>query len=42
MYRTILVPVDLAEQDIALRAIKAAVWLARASGGAVRLVNVQQ
>ncbi len=42
MFRTILVPVDLAEPDIAVKAIKAAVSLAENSGGALRLVNVQQ
>ena len=42
MFRTILVPVDLAEPEIAQKAIKTAVSLAQASGGALRLVNVQQ
>ena len=42
MFRTILVPVDLAEPEIAVKAIKAAVSLAETSGGAIRLVNVQQ
>ena len=42
MFRTILVPVDLAEPDMAVKAIKAAVALAENSGGALRLVNVQQ
>lgn len=41
MYQSILVPVDLADTDLAKPAIKAAVTMARGSGGAVRLVNVQ-
>jgi len=40
MYKQILVPIDLADTDLAKPAIEAAVSLARASGGAVRLVNV--
>ncbi len=41
MFRTILVPVDLTELDISKGAIEAACELALASGGSVRLVNVQ-
>ena len=41
MFRTILVSVDLAEPDMASPAIDKAIELARASGGALRLVNVQ-
>jgi nucleotide-binding universal stress UspA family protein len=40
MYKQILVPIDLADTDLAKPAIEAAVTLARSSGGAVRLVNV--
>jgi nucleotide-binding universal stress UspA family protein len=40
MYKHILVPIDLADTDLAKPAIEAAVTLARASGGSVRLVNV--
>jgi nucleotide-binding universal stress UspA family protein len=40
MYRHILVPVDLADTDLAKPAIDTAVSMAKASGGAVRLVNV--
>ncbi|HLK83260.1 MAG TPA: universal stress protein [Xanthobacteraceae bacterium] len=40
MFRKILVPVDLADTDLAKSAIETAVALARASGGAVRLLNV--
>jgi len=40
MYKHILVPVDLADTDLAKSAIDAACALARASGGSVRLVNV--
>jgi len=40
MYKKILVPVDLTEPDFAMPAINAAVELARASGGEVRIVNV--
>lgn len=42
MYRTILVPVDLSDLDVAAPAIDAAVRLADWSGAALRLVNVQQ
>ena len=41
MYKLILVPVDLADTDLAKPAIETAVAMARSSGGAVRLVNVQ-
>jgi nucleotide-binding universal stress UspA family protein len=41
MYRTILVPVDLADTDLAKPAIETAVHMASGSGGTVRLVNVQ-
>ena len=40
MYKCILVPVDLADVELAKPAIETAVSLARASGGAVRLINV--
>jgi len=40
MFKHILVPVDLADTDLAKSAIETAVSLARASGGAVRLLNV--
>jgi len=40
MYQRILVPVDLTEPAFAKPAIDAAVELARASGGVVRVVNV--
>ena len=42
MYRTILVPVDLSDLEIASPAIDAAVRLAEWTGAALRLVNVQQ
>jgi nucleotide-binding universal stress UspA family protein len=41
MYKIILVPVDLADTDLAKPAIETAVDMARGSGGTVRLVNVQ-
>ncbi len=41
MFRTILTSVDLAEPELARPAIEKAVALAEASGGALRLVNVQ-
>lgn len=41
MYKSILVPVDLAEADLAQPAIDAAVMLADAAGGTVRLVYVR-
>jgi nucleotide-binding universal stress UspA family protein len=40
MFKKILVPVDLADTDLAKSAIETAVSLANASGGSVRLVNV--
>ena len=40
MYKHILVPIDLADTDLAKPSIEAAVTLARASGGSVRLINV--
>jgi nucleotide-binding universal stress UspA family protein len=40
MFTQILVPVDLADADLAKSAIETAVSLARASGGSVRLLNV--
>jgi len=40
MFHKLLVPVDLAEPDLAKRAIEAAVSMVRESGGAVRLLNV--
>lgn len=41
MYKSILVPVDLAEADLAAPAITAAVPFAEASGGTIRLVYVR-
>jgi nucleotide-binding universal stress UspA family protein len=40
MFKTILVPVDLAETELAKVAIDTACSMARASGGTVRLLNV--
>jgi nucleotide-binding universal stress UspA family protein len=40
MFRKLLVPVDLAEPDLAKRAISTAVSMVRESGGTVRLLNV--
>ena len=40
MYKQILVPVDIADPELAKPAIVAAVNMARADGGAVRLVHV--
>ncbi len=40
MFKTIVVPVDLAETELAKRAIATAVELARVSDGRIRLVNV--
>jgi nucleotide-binding universal stress UspA family protein len=40
MYNKILVPVDLADTDLAKPAISTAVEMARSSNGSVRLVNV--
>ena len=41
MYKTILVPIDLADTDLAKPAIETAIDMARAARGSVRLVNVQ-
>lgn len=41
MYKSILVPVDLAEADLAKPALTAAVELAKISNGSVRLVYVR-
>jgi len=40
MFKHILVPVDLAETELAKSAIDAAIGMARQSGGTVRLINV--
>ena len=40
MFKRILVPVDLADTDLAKSAIETAVSLSRASGGSIRLLNV--
>lgn len=40
MYSCILVPVDIADPSLAKPAIEAAVMMAEASGGTVRLLNV--
>jgi nucleotide-binding universal stress UspA family protein len=40
MYKCILVPVDLADTELAKPAIATAVLMAKASGGSVKLVNV--
>ena len=40
MFKKILVPVDLADPEFVKPALTTAVELAKASGGAVRLVNV--
>ena len=40
MYTQILVPIDLADTDLAKPAIETAVSMARASSGTVRLINV--
>lgn len=42
MYKTILVPVDLAEVEAAKDALDKAVALAKSSSGNIRLVSVQQ
>lgn len=42
MFRTILIPVDLAEPEISRKAIEVAANLAQGSGGAIRFVSVQQ
>ena len=41
MYKTILVPIDLAEVDVAKPAVDKAIALADWTGAALRLVNVQ-
>jgi nucleotide-binding universal stress UspA family protein len=41
MYKTILVPIDLAELDVAKPALDKAIALAEWSGAALRLINVQ-
>jgi nucleotide-binding universal stress UspA family protein len=41
LFKTILVPIDLAELDVAKPAIEKAAALAEQSGGALRLINVQ-
>lgn len=40
VFKSILVPVDLAEPDLAKRAIDTACAMARATSGAIRLINV--
>ena len=40
MFKQTLVPIDLADTDIAKPAIATAVQMARSSGGSVRLINV--
>ena len=40
MYNKILVPVDLADTDLAKPAIATAIEMVRTSGGSVRLINV--
>ncbi len=40
MYKHILVPVDLADTDLAKPAIATAIEMARVSGGSVKLINV--
>jgi universal stress protein G len=40
VFRKVLVPIDLADPDLATPSIETAVTLARASGGSVRLLNV--
>ena len=40
MYKSILVPIDLADTDLAKPAIDTAATLSKSSGGTVRLVNV--
>lgn len=42
MFKTILVPIDLSDLEVASPAIETAVRMAEWSGGALRLVNVQQ
>jgi nucleotide-binding universal stress UspA family protein len=40
MFKHILVPVDLAETELAKEAIETAIGMARQSGGTVRLINI--
>jgi universal stress protein F len=40
MYKHILVPIDLADAELAKPAIATAVGMAKSSGGSIRLVNV--
>ena len=40
MYKSILVPIDLTETELAKPAISAAVIMAQESGGILRLINV--
>jgi universal stress protein G len=40
MYQRILLPVDLADPDLAKPALETAVMLAKATGGNIRLINV--
>ena len=40
MFKHILVPVDLAETELAKAAVETAIGMARASGGTVRIINV--
>ena len=40
MFKHILVPVDLAETELAKSAVETAIGMARASGGTVRIINV--
>src|SRR5258708_37646585 len=40
MFKQILVPIDLADIELAKPAIQTAVWLVGISGGRVRLLNV--
>jgi universal stress protein G len=40
MYRRILLPVDLADPDLAKPALESAVMMAKASNGSIRLINV--
>jgi len=42
MFKTILVPIDLSDLEVAEPAVDAAVRMAEWSGAALRLVNVQQ
>jgi nucleotide-binding universal stress UspA family protein len=40
MYKNILVPIDLADTDLAKPAVETAIGMAKSSGGTVRLLNV--